>query len=67
VTINLVFEVYDIVTHSIGSTGAEKFIPLVLKKRISPPFIIWNNYKAIYIGRFIAGNSKNIPRISKSF
>jgi hypothetical protein len=62
-----VFEVYDIVTRSIGSTGAENFSPWPIKKRISPPFIIWNNYKAIYIGRFIAGKSKNITRISQSF
>jgi hypothetical protein len=62
-----VFEVYYIVTHSISSAGAEKSKPLAFKKRINPPFMIWINYKAIYIGRFIAGNSKNIPRISRLF
>jgi hypothetical protein len=67
VTISLVFEVYYIVTQSIGSTGAEKSKPLAFKKIISPPFMIWINYTVIYIGRFIAGNSKNTPRISRSF
>jgi hypothetical protein len=67
VTINLVFEVYYIVTQSIGSAGVEKSEPLAFKKKISPPFMIWINYKAIYIGRFIDGNSKNTPRISRSF
>jgi hypothetical protein len=35
-TIRLVFEVYYIVTQSIGSTGAEKYSPLAFKKKSAP-------------------------------
>jgi hypothetical protein len=37
-TISLVFEVYYIVTQSIGFTGAEKLKPLAFKKKNQPPF-----------------------------
>jgi len=59
VTISLVVEVYDIVPPSKRPSRAKGYLPGTLKK-FNPPFHKKNlDYKIIYLGRFMAGNSKS--------